>query len=659
MSTLSDNARRMAVQGLAGEIVAALLADENDGGYDLTSGLFGAAFSALVRRWADAELAAQVPHSVCIGASITEGALHVAVQQHGPGKTVRLLGTARMDLELLKKQDCIVGMTPPDRQLLDDYATEINRLRNVIQAACLGGTDMMIERWKALFPDAPVPTVKAQPIQFEAAEEARKDRQHAEAYYRQAEFLLTSNEKTLHQRIADLEAQLKAPQAQGVPADFHSHRDAWRRALTLARDSAEVSPPDIDDRAYWAHELAVFDRAYGELAPQQPHVLFKTGDADAPAQILDRNGEVALACCKVCGKAEAELTDVECPPDPAFVDRALAQQDEREVLRAAQAAAVMPMIGPLLDAWEGADREAMEEEPELAKWLGLISSAMENAASEPACKTCNDNGLVGGPSFYAPDEGGMPCPECSGETHDDGAATRLRGVCDDLGLGSAIPETNERLMAMQFSVFGMIRRALAKAQQALGVAADERKRVIELAKHVGLIGWVSEGHEYFSFSDERHMSSKLIELIRAAAPQAAPVPQTTTAPVVSEPSGKNWHAHHLAVNKAALQMVRNALRNDAEAGKTVRAEMLEELDKATFAIPAPQPASNAPAPQALTEREPLAEERERLCAAIKAEDDYCVTHGDYMLDSNDCVKIIRGEWVRPGYSAGIGTKGAA
>lgn len=62
-----------------------------------------------------------------------------------------------------------------------------------------------------------------------------------------------------------------------------------------------------------------------------------------------------------------------------------------------------------------------------------------------------------------------------------------------------------------------------------------------------------------------------------------------------EPPGKNWHAHHVAVNKAALQMVRNALRTDAEAGKTVRGEMLEELDKATFAIPAPA-------------REPMSEE---------------------------------------------------
>ena len=43
---------------------------------------------------------------------------------------------------------------------IDDYVTEINRLRNVIQAACLGGTDLMIERWQQLFPDAHVPSVK-------------------------------------------------------------------------------------------------------------------------------------------------------------------------------------------------------------------------------------------------------------------------------------------------------------------------------------------------------------------------------------------------------------------------------------------------------------------------------------------------------------------
>ena len=44
------------------------------------------------------------------------------------------------------------------------------------------------------------------------------------------------------------------------------------------------------------------------------------------------------------------------------------------------------------------------------------------------------------------------------------------------------------------------------------------------------------------------------------------------------------------------------------------------------------------------------QERERICAAIKAEDDYCVDQGDYMLDSDDCIKIVRSEWVRPDFA---------
>lgn len=37
------------------------------------------------------------------------------------------------------------------------------------------------------------------------------------------------------------------------------------------------------------------------------HRFYKTGDRDVPEQILDRNGEVVLQCCKICGRAEAEL----------------------------------------------------------------------------------------------------------------------------------------------------------------------------------------------------------------------------------------------------------------------------------------------------------------------------------------------------------------
>ena len=43
-------------------------------------------------------------------------------------------------------------------------------------------------------------------------------------------------------------------------------------------------------------------------------------------------------------------------------------------------------------------------------------------------------------------------------------------------------------------------------------------------------------------------------------------------------------------------------------------------------------------------------ECERICAAIKEEDDHCWT-GDYMLDSDDCIAVAKGEWKRPEYAS--------
>lgn len=37
------------------------------------------------------------------------------------------------------------------------------------------------------------------------------------------------------------------------------------------------------------------------------HHLYTNSDADRPREICDRNGEVVLGLCKVCGRAEAEL----------------------------------------------------------------------------------------------------------------------------------------------------------------------------------------------------------------------------------------------------------------------------------------------------------------------------------------------------------------
>ena len=46
------------------------------------------------------------------------------------------------------------------------------------------------------------------------------------------------------------------------------------------------------------------------------------------------------------------------------------------------------------------------------------------------------------------------------------------------------------------------------------------------------------------------------------------------------------------------------------------------------------------------------DERERICKAIEEEDYYCVTEGDYMLDSDDCIAVTKGVWVRPEFNLG-------
>jgi hypothetical protein len=39
------------------------------------------------------------------------------------------------------------------------------------------------------------------------------------------------------------------------------------------------------------------------------HILYQNGDPQAPEQIKDRNGEIVLRLCKLCGRAEIELSE--------------------------------------------------------------------------------------------------------------------------------------------------------------------------------------------------------------------------------------------------------------------------------------------------------------------------------------------------------------
>lgn len=49
----------------------------------------------------------------------------------------------------------------------------------------------------------------------------------------------------------------------------------------------------------------------------------------------------------------------------------------------------------------------------------VLHSFTAHAPTPPAtekCRTCNGHGMIGGPSYYSPDEGGEPCPDCAPAT---------------------------------------------------------------------------------------------------------------------------------------------------------------------------------------------------------------------------------------------------
>lgn len=73
---------------------------------------------------------------------------------------------------------------------------------------------------------------------------------------------------------------------------------------------------------------AIEQAVIAKLREQEPsHVLWETGEAGVPSAILDRNGEVVLGLCKICGKGECELVDP-CKPHPAPIPEVEAKYNE-------------------------------------------------------------------------------------------------------------------------------------------------------------------------------------------------------------------------------------------------------------------------------------------------------------------------------------------
>lgn len=73
----------------------------------------------------------------------------------------------------------------------------------------------------------------------------------------------------------------------------------------------------------------------------------------------------------------------------------------------------------------------------------------------PVCATCNGHGMIGGPSYSQPDEGGEPCPDCNATATDEETAELLGvdqrqaiRIAIDLADANGYPETCQTLRAL-------------------------------------------------------------------------------------------------------------------------------------------------------------------------------------------------------------------
>jgi hypothetical protein len=158
-------------------------------------------------------------------------------------------------------------------------------------------------------------------------------------------------------------------------------------------DEAEFTGTDFDKRTDVAALMAEVEalrndaQRYRYLRNRQPRdVLQTTGDAagcwidceigETLTLLTGDDADAAIDAAMVVAPAVGAETGRN---EATFGARDMSEQTEREKLRAAQAEAVMPLIGPLLDAWECCAQSVREEHPDLDKQLRKINRAMEDA----------------------------------------------------------------------------------------------------------------------------------------------------------------------------------------------------------------------------------------------------------------------------------------
>lgn len=164
--------------------------------------------------------------------------------------------------------------------------------------------------------------------------------------------------------------------------------------------------------------------------------------------------------------------------------------DRDDALDAAHRAMLDATPAAPVATWHGINRKAVQQaaiehgfvywrEPDAHGVEGTIQQAtgllqyllaveVEIKPDEPECATCDGHGMIGGPSFYTPDEGGVACPDCAQAVAADGVAQDdIEGIaraagCTNIDLIGDRAKAIERLTAFAVRVRAAVSPATAE-----------------------------------------------------------------------------------------------------------------------------------------------------------------------------------------------------
>jgi len=224
-------------------------------------------------------------------------------------------------------------------------------------------------------------------------------------------------------RIVDLEEQLKVsemapPAAEQLIACLEGEiakRDEELAACRVAVENCEVFRArivELEDDLKCAHSmLAEVSKAGMALRAELSAIKAQEPVAEVKHGPLDSSGWPEFVRVKTIGDFDLENLPNGMKLYAAPVSEAKAQG----VVQWPEADEIMQMAfeeGQPADDASGYCFELEEFDLFIERLMSEVARLNAAPAQHPKCKTCDDNGMIGGPSFYAPDDGGEPCPDC-------------------------------------------------------------------------------------------------------------------------------------------------------------------------------------------------------------------------------------------------------